>query len=419
MLAAATFSHGHELSENAVGNAIGQDAYRTHRSSGEIRPDYGENGLNFDLGEEQRLLRDMLSRFGADRYDPAKRLTYLREPDGFARDNWAALAEAGVLAFALPEAAGGFGGSDSDIIIAMETLGNVTAVEPMLACVIMGIGALWQSGTESQRKRVIPELVAGQRFAALAVYERESRYRSDNPRAVVERRGESFVLSGTKQTVLGGPFATDLVVSARADASGEIGLYLVDARSPGLAFRHYRLADGSAASDIDFASAPVEPMDGGADALRSVLRQARLAICAELVGLMARMFDETLEYLKTREQFGKPLGSFQAIQHRMADCYTKLELSRSQLYRAAGMRANNSSPDSSAHGAKAFIARNAIHIGEEAVQLHGGIGTTEELLVGQAFKRVFTLASLMGDVDTEISRYIALSGASDGPMASG
>ncbi|MDI1297225.1 MAG: acyl-CoA dehydrogenase, partial [bacterium] len=195
------------------------------------------------------------------------------------------------------------------------------------------------------------------------------------------------------------------------DEAGKPGLFLIKADAPGLSGRVYRMTDGSTASDLTLTRVPAEPMAGGMEALAMTLSDARLAICAELVGLMGMMFDATLDYIKTRKQFGQPIGSFQAIQHRMADSYTRVELSRSQLYRAAATGNDDPGRDAAITGAKAYIAASAMTLGEEAIQLHGGIGTTEELMVGQAFKRVMLLASLLGDSDWELRRYGMLAAA--------
>lgn len=362
--------------------------------------------MNFDLSEENALLQNLVSRFGADRYDSVKRLAYLREPAGFAPANWQTLAETGLFAFALPHHAGGFGGSDVDVMTVMEALGRFVAVEPILPSIILGVGALFEAGTAAQRETLLPQALSGARFLSLALFERQGRYGLTDLCSQAVARDHGYALSGSKQMVLGGGFATDLVVAAQLE--GATRLFLVDATAPGLTFRDYRLVDGSVASDIVFTNTPAHLMDGRADALGAVLARGRLAICAELVGLMDMMFQATLDHLKTRNQFGQPLGSFQAIQHRMADCYALVELSRSQLYKAVGHGAEGTAREAAIAGAKAYISQSAMHIGEEAVQLHGGIGTTEELLVGQAFKRVLTLASLFGDADLEIDTYVSL-----------
>ncbi|MGE4410568.1 MAG: acyl-CoA dehydrogenase family protein [Sphingobium sp.] len=369
--------------------------------------------MDFDLNEEQTMLRDMVARFGADHYDPVKRLAYLRQDRGFAEENWKMLAETGLLAFALPEEAGGFGGRDADILATMEALGGFVAVEPVLATILLGMGILWEAGTEAQREELIALTLAGERFPALALYEHQGRFDSKAVRAQAVTDPAGTRISGVKQLVLGGAFATDLIVAARLSDGGDIGLFIVDKQAEGVSSTDYRLADGSFASDICFDNAPAQAMTRGEDALNIVLDRARLAICAELVGLADLMFRQTLDYMKTRKQFGMPLGAFQALQHRMADCYTLVELSRSQLYRAAGSGSGDSVQRAAAIiGAKAYISESAMQVGEEAIQFHGGIGVTEELMVGQAFKRVMTLVMLLGDADYEVDQYIGMTALS-------
>ncbi|MEG8222346.1 acyl-CoA/acyl-ACP dehydrogenase [Sphingomonas sp. HH69] len=355
--------------------------------------------MNFDLSDEQAMLRDLVQRFGADRYDAAKRLAYLREPRGFADANWAMLAETGLLAFALPEEAGGFGGSPVDIITVMEALGRFVAVEPVLPALILSAGLVAAAGTQDQKDALLPAIVGGEAIVALALFETQARFGLDRLRT----RVTGGRISGVKQMVLGGGHADRFIVAARAGDGAPLTLHLVEASAPGVSIDPYRLVDGSHAADVRFADTPAEPMAGGEAELAGVMDQARLAVSAELLGLMEMMFAATLDYLKTRQQFGQALGSFQALQHRMADCYARLELSRSQLYRAAGAGADGRA--AAIIGAKAYIAQSAVHIGEESVQLHGGIGTTEELLVGQAFKRVMALVTLLGDVDHDMDAY--------------
>lgn len=371
----------------------------------------GEGGLNFDLSEEQGLLRDLVVRFGTDRYDSVKRLAYLRESGGFDRANWKTLAETGLLAFALPEEAGGFGGSDVDIITVMEALGSFAGVEPILPSIIIGAGALWEAGTDEQREQLLPLVTAGTHFVSLALFEHQGRYSDRNFQTEAFADGNGYTITGRKQMVLGGGFATHLIVAAHLQGKDQASLFLLDAKAPGVAFHNYRLVDGSVASDIGFADVPAQMMKGGEDVLSGILSRTRLAICAELTGLMGLMFQMTLDYLKTRKQFGQPLGSFQALQHRMADCYARVELSRSQLYRAAANSGEGGARETAIAGAKAYISDCAVLVGEESLQLHGGIGTSEELLVGQAFKRVTMLAALLGDADTEIASYVGMTGS--------
>lgn len=360
--------------------------------------------MNFDLNDEQAMLRDLVERFLADHYDPVRRLAYVAQPHGFATENWMTLAETGLLALPLPEEMGGLGGGAVELITLMEALGRGVAVEPVLAVVMMGAAIIDRGGDDAMREAVLPAVIGGARFPVLAHMERSGRFL---PTAIAARVSEvdgQARITGEKICVLGGPFADLLLVSALDDAGAERVL-LVEADSAGVSRVHYRLVDGSVASDIRFDNAVGQPLPQGAAALADVLDQARLAIAAELMGLMTHMFDATVDYVKTREQFGQPIGRFQAIQHRLADCYALVELSRSQLYRAAAQTPGTDEAHAAIVGAKAFISSNATKVAEEAVQLHGGIGTTEELMVGQAFKRVLLLTRLLGDVDHDLRSY--------------
>lgn len=362
--------------------------------------------MNFDLNEEQALLRNLIEKFAGERYDPAKRLSYVRETHGFCPKGWATLAETGLLAFPFAEEYGGFGGGSVELITVMEAMGRAVAVEPLLPVILLAGGIIEHAGTDAQKADWLPRLATGESMASLACGEHEARFNQDR----IATRATGAVLNGAKQMALGGSFADVFIISA-IDETGAMALFLVRADAPGLGLRNYRMTDGSSATDVTLNNVQAERMAGGQQALDDVLLDARLAICAELVGLMTMMFDATLDYIKTRRQFGQQIGAFQAIQHRMADNYARLELSRSQLYRAAATRREDAGRAAAITGAKAYISANAMALGEDAVQLHGGIGTTEELMVGQAFKRVMLLASLLGDSDWELRRYEAMAAA--------
>lgn len=359
--------------------------------------------MNFDLSEEQALLRNLIEKFAGDRYDPVKRLGYVREAHGFCAKGWAALAETGLLAFPFAEEFGGFGGGSVELITVMEAMGRAVAVEPLLPVLLLAGGMIEKAGTQAQKAEWLPRLASGESMASLAHGEQDARFNQDR----ITTRATGSVLNGAKQMALGGSCADIFVVSA-IDEAEVPGFFLVRADAPGLRLRNYRMTDGSSASDLVLTNVPAERMAGGLDALDGVLLDARLAISAELVGLMAMMFDATLDYIKTRTQFGQAIGTFQAVQHRMADNYARTELARSQLYRAAATRRDDAGRAAAITGAKAYISASAMALGEDAVQLHGGIGTTEELMVGQALKRVMLLASLLGDSDWELRRYEAL-----------
>ncbi len=369
--------------------------------------------MNFDLNEEQALLQDLVTRFVSDRYDPVRRLSYIREPRAFSDEGWRILAEAGLLAMPFPESSGGLGGGAIELITVVEALGRGVATEPFISAVLLAavlIDAAAGDADDDIRQNLVPALMSGEKLAALALLERSGRFLPAQPECIAQAAGEGVVLSGTKTCVLGGGHADWLVVTAQRD-NGATGVYLVDAAATGMARQNYRLVDGSLASDIHFDRTPARFLPHGADALPHVLDQARLAIIAELVGLMTYMFDATVEYVKTRKQFGQPIGTFQAVQHRLADAYALVELSRSQLYRAAAQDPGDDGVHRAIVGAKAYISANAMKIGEEAIQLHGGIGTTEELMVGQAFKRVMLLSSLLGDTEWDLRHYVDLANA--------
>lgn len=366
--------------------------------------------MNFDLNQEQMMLKDLVERFVADHYDPIRRLSYIAEPSGFSRKNWQILVETGLLALPFSEANGGIGGGAVELITVAEALGKGVAVEPFLPVILMAASLIERSGSQAIKAELLPRIIAGDCFPALAHLERSGRFLPAKPQTRAVQRGGEILLNGQKICVIGGGYADLLLVTA-CDDGGATGLYLVEAQARGVRRTEYRLVDGAVASDITFQGTPALYLPDGAAHFEEVLDQARLAICAELVGLMTHMFDATLEYVKTRQQFGQPIGRFQAVQHRLADGYVLLELSRSQLYRAAAQMPGTAEAHRVIIGAKALISGFARDIAEEAVQLHGGIGTTEELMVGQAFKRTLLLASLLGDSEWDMRNYVHLTKA--------
>lgn len=366
--------------------------------------------MNFDLNEEQAMLRDLVERFVADRYDSVRRAAYAAEPNGFAPQGWAILAEAGLLVLPFAEENGGLGGQAVELITVAETLGKGVATEPFLPVILMAAALIERGGSDEMKAQLLPGIAAGECLPALAHLERESRFLATRPHTVAKLADGTYRINGTKSCVLGGPYADPLLVTATGEA-GEAGVYLVKAGADGVDRTDYRLVDGSVASDIRFKDTPALLLPNGQDALEGVLDLARLAIIAELIGLMAHMFDATVDYVKTRQQFGQPIGRFQAVQHRLADGYATLELSRSQLFRAAAQEPGTPQAHAAIIGAKAYIGRSAKAIAEEAVQLHGGIGITEELMVGQAFKRTMLLISLLGDADWDLRHYVQLTAA--------
>ena len=360
--------------------------------------------MDFSLTEEQRMLRDLVERFAGETYAPADRPLYAVPATGFAPSAWGQLAELGLLAMSLPEAVGGMDASPADLAVVAEALGRFVVPDPLLAEVWLAGGLMARAGTIAQQTRWLGDIAAGTAHLALAQAEPDSRFEL----GTIDTRYADGAITGTKTAVMGGA-ATDAVIVTARDASGEAGLYLVALSARGITRHDYRLLDNAPAMELTFAATPAEPLAGDLSALAGLIGDLRVVIAAEMVGLMQTLFDLTLDYVKVRRQFGHAIGSFQAIQHRLADQYAALEQSRSLMMRAALCSADER--EAAGLAAKAYIARAGVALGEEAIQLHGGMGVTDELLVGHAHKRLLLLASLFGDADAETARYMSVTRA--------
>jgi pimeloyl-CoA dehydrogenase small subunit len=365
--------------------------------------------MDFDLTDDQRLLKDSVERLIADRYSFEARRKLRAEKDGWSRAMWAQFAELGLLGLPFAEAHGGFGGGAAEVAIVMEAFGAGLVVEPFLASVILGGGLVQRLGSAAQQDAILPQVAAGGLVLAFAQVERASRYDLADVRTTATRGGDGWVLNGEKSVVIHGDSADKLLVTARVsggrfDRAG-IGLFLVDAAGAGVARNGYATQDGLRAAEIGLANAAGVPLgdpEGALDGVEQVVDQAIAAVCAEAVGLMQCMHDITVEYLKTRQQFGRPIGSFQVLQHRSVDMLVALEQARSMAMFATMMAGE---PDATTRrraisAAKVQIGRSGRHIGQEAVQLHGGIAMTMEYKVGHYFKRMTMLEQLFGDADT-------------------
>lgn len=363
--------------------------------------------MNFDLTEEQVLLKNMVERFVADRYDLDRRGAYLESPLGFSPENWAHLAELGVLALPFPAELGGLGGGDVELLVVMEALGRGLVVEPVLASIVLPGALLCRAGSREQTAEVLPQLIAGERHLALAHVETGARYNLAHVETEARQEGDTLCLTGQKILALSGSAADLFLVSASAPDSTEPAFYLVPADAPGLVRRTYRLADGSHAAELvlERVSVPLSArLEGGLTALSDAVSTTRLAACAQMLGIMETMFGQTLEYVRTRKQFGSPIGSFQALQHRMAQLYMLIEQSRSLVYGAA--LAEDGSRDKAVAGAKAYVSAAALQVGHECIQFHGGMGVSDELAISHGHKQVMVLATLFGDTDATLEEYI-------------
>lgn len=375
--------------------------------------------MDFDLNDEQRLLKDSVDRLIADRYGFEARRGYAAEPGGWSRGLWAQFAELGLLGLPFSEEDGGFGGGAVETALVMEAFGRGLVIEPYLSTVVMCGGLLRHLGTKEQRGRLIAEIASGERTLAYAQIERQSRHSLNDVTTKAERDGEAWRLTGAKSLVLHGETADTLLVSARI-VGGErerhgIGVFLVEAESAGVARRGYPTQDGMRAAEIELAGAQGELLGGSDDALPTMERvqdETLAAVTAESVGVMAAMHDLTVDYLKTRKQFGRPIGDNQALQHRSVDMYVSLEQARSMSFFAT-MMAQEDDPTErqrAMHAAKVQIGRSGRHIGQEAVQLHGGIGVTMEYSVGHYFKRMTMIERGFGDTQAHLAALARLGG---------
>lgn len=381
--------------------------------------------MDIALSEEQQLLKDSAERFIERDYTFDTRRRLVATEEGFSRENWRRFAELGWLGLAMPEDHGGLDGSMVDTAVLMEALGRGLVVEPFLSSVLLGGALLRHGGSAEQQAALIPSLIEGRALFAFAFTERQSRYNladvETTARAASDADGDGYVLDGAKGVVMHGASADKLIVSARVSGDSRdqagISLFLVDGDAMGVSRRGYPTIDGLHGAEVALDGVAVTggALLGSAGAayplIERVVDEASVAICAEAVGVMAVLVDATVEYLKTREQFGAPIGSFQVLQHRAVDMFNALELSRALVYRAA--ETISASDDATnraraASAAKVQVGRAGRLIGQQAIQLHGGMGMTDELSVSHYFKRLTMIGTLFGDADYHLKRYTAL-----------
>jgi len=340
--------------------------------------------------------------------------------EGFSRENWKQFAELGWLAVPFAEEDGGIGGGAIELMIVMEQLGRGLVVEPYLATVILAGGALKYAGNEAQKGAYLGAIIEGSKMGALAFAEPQSRFNLADVATTAAADGDGYVLSGHKAVVLGGPSADFFVVSARTsggprDADG-ITLFLVDGDAAGLSRRDYPTVDGLRASEVTLdgvkvgADAVLGTIGGGHAVLEQVIDEATLAVGAEAVGGMEVCYKDTVEYSKQRVQFGQPIGKFQVLQHRMVDMFMEYEQAKSMMYLAA-MRLDEgygAVAKKAVSGFKVQVGKSGRFVGQQAVQLHGGMGMTEELNIGHYFKRLTMIDTTFGNVDFHLKRYGAV-----------
>ncbi|MQY28666.1 acyl-CoA dehydrogenase family protein [Nocardia aurantia] len=356
--------------------------------------------MDFELTEEQVLLgatvRDLLARA----YDQESRLKTLETEPGWSREVWSQLAELGVLGLSFDEEDGGAGAGPVETMVVLEELGRRQAPEPLLDAVLLPGGLVRAVGTAEQRQRILPEVAGGSRLLAFAHDEPGSRWPDNEVAVTAVADGSGFRLTGVKNPVAHGDCADELVVSAGLPGGG-IGLFLVAATAEGVRRTPYRTYDERRGAQVEFDSAPAELLGGpeagdASAAIAAAIVAAQASLNAEAVGAMAEALRLTSEYLKTRKQFGVTLSKFQALTHRAADMYVSLELARSMSYYATAALADGTADPMIASRAKLQVDRSARHIGQEAVQMHGGIGITTEYPVSHYVARLTAIGRTFG-----------------------
>ena len=382
--------------------------------------------MDFDLSDEQRQLKDSVDRLLNDAYgDLNKRLGYMKEPNGYRAAQWRQYADLGLLGVPFAEEHGGLGQGLTETMIIAEAFGRALAIEPYFATVVLSGGVLRHAGNDTLAAELVPGIVEGKLTLALAHQEKQARYDLADTATTARADGKGgYTLEGEKCVVLHGDSADKLIVAARvsggrAERKG-IGLFLVDAKANGVTRRGYPTQDGMRAADVTLSGvkvgseAVVAGPDKGLQVLERVVDEAIAALSSEAVGAMAALQEMTVDYLKTRKQFGVPIGSFQVLQHRAVDMYSALEQARSMAYYATMMAAE---PDAKERrkamaAAKVQIGRSARYVGEQAIQLHGGIGMTMEYKGGHYFKRLTMIDMAYGDADHHLRELAKLGGLS-------
>jgi alkylation response protein AidB-like acyl-CoA dehydrogenase len=376
--------------------------------------------MDFSFSDEQGLLKDSVERFVQQEYQFSARQKLVKTERGFGEKNWQTFAELGWLGVPFAEADGGYGGGPIETMLIMEQFGRGLVVEPFVPNVVLVGGMLATAGKTAQKERYLAPIIAGTLQGAFAFAEPQGRFNLADLTTTAQKHESGYVLNGHKAVVLNGPSANLLVVSARTSGTQRspngITLFLVDANAPGVSRRDYPTVDALRASEVRFenVSVPRNAVLGkvgkGLDVILQAVDNATMAIGAEAVGCMEVLYKATVEYCKTREQFGQPIGKFQVLQHRMVDMFMEYEQAKSLMFMAAMRLAEGYGPASqkAVSAFKVQVGKSGRFVGQNAVQLHGGMGMTEELNVGHYFKRLTMIDTMFGNVDFHLKRFGAL-----------
>jgi len=372
--------------------------------------------MDFEYSEEQQLLADSVQRFMQKSYDFETRKKSVASDAGYSEDAWRTFAEMGLLGLPLPQDCGGFGGGALDLMAVMEAFGEALVIEPYLATVGLGAQFVARAGTKAQQKAILPAVAEGRMKLAFAHTEAAARYNLAQVETTATKNEAGWVLSGEKKVVLGAPLAHKLIVSAATGKRG-YSLFLVDPATPGVEVKPYRTFDELRAGDVALDNvqldkkAMIGKKGAGLALVEAVVDFATALLCAEAVGVIKSTNEATLEYLKTRKQFGVTIGTFQALQHRMVDMFISGEQARSMACLAASKADVAEDADDrrrAISAAKIKIADACRHVSQESIQLHGGMGMTEEMKVSHSFRRLTMIAQQFGDADHHLDRFAAL-----------
>jgi pimeloyl-CoA dehydrogenase small subunit len=376
--------------------------------------------MDFSFTEEQSMLRDTVASYLADNYTFDQRKAVLAKEPGWSPAVWKAFAEElGILGAPFSEELGGLGGGPIENMIVMEEMGKALVVEPYLGTVVIGGGFLKHSG-HPNAEALIGQIIAGEAIFAFAYAEPQGRYNLADLKTTAKTDGAGYVLNGHKAVVIGAPYATHLIVTARTgggqrDAQG-ISVFIVPKDAKGVTTRDYPTVDGFRASEVYLedvavgADALVGPEGQALPLIEKVVDEAIAATCAEACGVLRKLHEGTLEYTKQRKQFGQPISSFQVLQHRMVDMFINVEQAVSMTYMATiKLSEADAERSKAASAAKVQIGKAAKFVGQNAIQLHGGMGMTDEMAIGHYFKRATMIESQFGSTDHHLARYEFLS----------
>lgn len=370
--------------------------------------------MNFDLSEEQQLLKDSVDRFVSDNYDLDTRQALSKNDAGFSDTYWQTMAELGWLGVTVPEAHGGFGGNQADTMVLMEAFGKGLVLEPFFASAVLGTRAIVAGASAELQNTLLPKLIAGECRLSLAYAEEQARFDLEDVVTRGTQNGDDFIITGQKSMVQHGGSADYLVVSSRTSGGQQdqqgISLFLVDTKSEGVSIQSFPTVDGQQASEVTFKDVRVSAnhmlgdLDNGFGLLQDIAIDGILALAAEAVGAMEILYKDTVAYTQERQQFDQSLSDFQVLQHRMVDMFMEYEQCKSMLYRAT-LEVVQKGRDAMriVHALKYMVGKNGTFVGENAVQLHGGMGVTEELRIGHYFKRLLVIDAQFGNSDHHLS----------------